>query len=595
MSKLKPRTHPDIYAHGGDEGLQFILPSDKRDGLEGGILRRDDQGHLVTMVGRGGTGKTILALQLMTQLLADAAEKYEGWPSDRKHGAFYFTLEATPFEIYNQLAQFSWGKRLLLGADPDSKDPLEVESAVASLRPKMSADRWSHSGLHVISIPSPAEDLTALILQVRQTIARELFEIGRLTAIGIDPLGGINLGIDLRNELSHLKNLATSHRTFVFLLTEDHIFEKRRSIEHYSQTVMHLRHDPRTQPYRKLYIQKSRGQRFRSGHHQFDLDPDFGVRVFPSVQAQSAFAHDEIDKKMLTSGEEPPSDPLTKHLFKMGKKPIFDEAIKPGSVIFLMGPPGTFKQVISTNFVQADTANLGLYISFKADIEAVRTVIRANSGEEGTEKVQPLDSRKPSATAVAQPGSTLFLDARNPLATPEEILSQVREAVMPKNQRFRRAVVWGLRRLNDMPNFAEGKAVQFLEALVTLLKSRGITSILVDWPDIEKASTLPVVDLSQYILLTRVCEGLESLNGDEKASEDLAKDIREIWSDDGDRAEHVALLRLQRTAKGFHRNLGVGFRRTGSKLELYRFEPGDFERFWFNVGIKWEKDPGLVH
>ena len=98
--------------------------------------------------------------------------------------------------------------------------------------------------------------------------------------------------------------------------------------------------------------------------------------------------------------------------------------------------------------------------------------------------------------------------------------------------KFRRAIIWGLRRLYDFPNFGETMTVQFLEALVTLLKSQKITSLLVDWPDLKRErSTLPIVDLCQYIFLSRVCYSKESPELAERRDE---KEIRKNSINFGD-------------------------------------------------------------
>lgn len=56
-----------LYADADDQGLSFILPSLKSD--QGGLACNKKHGHFSTLVGRGGSGKSILALQLATALL----------------------------------------------------------------------------------------------------------------------------------------------------------------------------------------------------------------------------------------------------------------------------------------------------------------------------------------------------------------------------------------------------------------------------------------------------------------------------------------------------------------------------------------------
>ena len=593
----EPLSPHRVFADADDEGFRFILPGETAEPAEsaersrGGLVRERGRGHFVTLVGRGGTGKSIFALQLLSQLLGTANGEvgdyhdysHDEWPptpaGHRHHAAFYFTLEASPAELVNQLHQFTWGKRVIGDYDQE---------------PDIHADQWCHNGLNIVAVPSPTLGLGSLNRHIRQTIARQLGSIGRLVAIVVDPMGGIALREDLRSELSHLKQLSDTHRTFLILLAEDYIFERERSIEHFSQSIVHLAHDPGGHPTRRLLVQKARGQRFRPGHHQFELYPDVGARVFPSIQAQSAYAHEELARLQAESRKQEESRPGSTALTATpllsfpsdDANPLQTYEVEPGSVVFLMGPPGTFKQEIASAF-SAQASRADLYISFKADFVAVR---KNRQGLGLKRAMRPFD--RLSGRPDPAPTETWFLDdARDPLSTPEEILTSVRRTI--ETHQFSRAVVWGLRRLADMPNFAGTTAVEFLEALVTLLKSQQITSLLVDWPDIEKASTLPIVDLSQHILLSRVCRSRDSLTEAEQKDKRLVTDLKELWQRK-EGAEHIAMLRVQRESGGFHRNKGSVFYRAGGSIGTFDLDQDDFDRFWLTCGVKWEQDPGLV-
>ena len=575
-----------IWADADDEGFKFLLPFDDLETAErgaqsndpqapppaqGGLCRHPEHGHLVTIVGRGGAGKSIFALQLVIELLR---KEYPESPNPKRllPGAFYFTLEAQREELKSQFSSFSWGR-------PKSTD--------GKARPWLDA-------LRIESLSSPIEDLNTLIQRIRHTVARELAEVNQVVAIVIDALGGIEISPELRYHLAQLKELAESHRTFVFLLTEDHIFQRFPEVEHYSQTVLHLVHDPVKEPPRRIYIQKARTQRFRAGIHMLRFDRDRGLQVYPSINARSAFAHDLLERyppsphaSFLFRHTNPAKDEKQAH-----PKDVVELASK-GAVIFLMGPPGTFKQTIATSFCAgAGIESSTLYVSFKADQDAVQ-----NAAPKGM-KVYPYNDKQKGDLSSA----TWFLDARSPIKTPEEILGDV-SMVLAKKEKISRAVVWGLRRLADMPFFAEGRSVQFLEALVTLLKARRITSLLVDWPDVERANTLPVVDLSHYILLTRQCKGRHEFPAKSRCDE--------IWeTKEVDRAEvrHAALLRVQRDVKQFHRNTGYLLQRIAldlpdtdgtrqsisSRPETVVTEKTDgFENLWDEAGREWERDPGL--
>jgi KaiC/GvpD/RAD55 family RecA-like ATPase len=617
----------NIYADAGDPGLSFILPSLNQD--EGGITRNSEEGHFGAIVGRGGSGKTVLALQIVTGLLnkadefdakmAHVAGKVHQPNSNHTHAAFYFSLEAHPKELKRQVEQFSWGyKRYFTHWDKKTAGSRAM------------GDGEYSNGLYLVSVPPPAESLNTLILKIRQTIAGELRRIKSPVAVVIDPMGAINAGDELRTSLVQLKELADMHRTFVFLLTEKFAFDRYTSIEHYSQSILHLEHDPGEQQHRRMYVQKARGQSFRSGYHYFELQRpqnpgslSEGIRIFPSVDAQSAHAHErlkDLQRKHSTPGEnEVAFLPDGKDHAFLGK-----EQIEAGSAVFLMGPPGTFKEHVAGEFARADGDGATIYISFKADMDAVQRVMQKERRRElrtksqkgdgnnpkleaAIEKKEAISIDSPDAREKALVATTYFYDARSPLLTPEEILFTVRKFISihslsdedkrrPGSVKLQRAVIWGLRRLYDFPNFKDD-IVRFLEALVTMLKSEQITTLVVDWPDKTSASTVPIVDLCQYIFLTRVCHTAESL---EDRNEGQQRLLERLWSD---KPRQVALLRAQRTKHGVHHSQGVVFKQRKDQqgtieqltVEKAIGEKGrDFENLWINAGMKWEADLSLL-
>lgn len=633
-----------LCADAGDEGFRFILfppdtvpeTSPRQGGIPnsdsdltttagahhppriaspagGGIFLRRGEGHLVTIVGPGGTGKSIFSLQLASSLLRKEEESATGNIETRPHAVFYFTLEARPGELFDQLRRLK--SDIQWRMEPAHPDPQITKVVCQSEKRKIE--------LQIIRVPSPARDISSVVQLVRQRISSALPKIGRIIAIVIDPLGGIKIEEDLCEGLILIRDLCHTHRTFLFLLAEHHLYSKHPEIEHYAETVIHLDHNPKIAPYRTLHIQKARHQRFYSGFHQLDLVKGEGLRVYPSLRAQSRAAH---SKRPNTTGANGATDLVveTEPFFsaKLCKRKGFNldsedflGTIQRGSVIFLMGPPGTFKQVIATAFAlstpppahaqssqnqDGDTKNV-LYVSFKADEDHVISVLNRLRGR--GQQHGNLDK-------------ILFLDKRNPIFTPEEILFHIWQELQ-NHKECRRAIIWGLRRLNDLPMFAGEKQVQFLEALVTLLTAQNITSLLVDWPDIESTSTLPIVDLSQYILLTRICRSRDRLSHTRNDASSKGKWFtqrrpkavgleRELWSED---KENVALVRVQRASLDFERRKGLIVSRLQKKVdrnlrtqeeeaspyfEVTQPPEEDFERIWDKAGIPWEVDPGLV-
>src|ERR1051325_2227092 len=192
-----------LFADANDDGIRFILqipPKNQVPGSvrEGGIIRYPDQGHFVTIAGRGGTAKSVLALQFLTALLEKSKSEHPA--------AFYFSLEASPKELATQLGHFRFGRRHFPATTVGGGDKSSARLTHDSL------DWESHGGLYIHAIPSPIEDLTVLIRQVRQNIARILSKtpFDDLVGIVIDPLGGVRSRETLRTELSSLKHLADS-------------------------------------------------------------------------------------------------------------------------------------------------------------------------------------------------------------------------------------------------------------------------------------------------------------------------------------------------------------------------------------------------
>jgi len=157
-----------LFADASNDGISFILQSPDLVPEKGGLIRDPEQGHLVTIAGRGGTGKSLLALQFLTDLLNQS----KGTPA-----AFYFTLEASPWELVRQLRDFKFGCRYSPCNEPSRSGRWRGDSDEPSFTNLTHESLYGRcKGLHIRAIPSPTEDLSVLIRQVRQTIADELAE-----------------------------------------------------------------------------------------------------------------------------------------------------------------------------------------------------------------------------------------------------------------------------------------------------------------------------------------------------------------------------------------------------------------------------------
>lgn len=248
-----------------------------------------------------------------------------------------------------------------------------------------------------------------------------------------------------------------------------------------------------------LEIKKARGQPHFIGKHDFDILPRKGIRVFPSLHARSQGIPrpERTDGGRLSPGRK-------KKTVAFGCK-VIDEAIKPGltegSTTLLWGPPGAYKTNLAANFLMhrepgTCPAPRALFVTFKIEPAAFLELLR----KEARQTSESLDDCVRRMEIV---------QARDPFELPTSVFTRIMEKIdQPSNgsQEIQRAVIFGLRRLSQLPAY-KGSEWQFLEVLVSFLHSKNILTLLVDWPETPTQEGPPIaIDLCANELRTRRTE-----------------------------------------------------------------------------------------
>ncbi|MBX9775149.1 MAG: AAA family ATPase [Xanthobacteraceae bacterium] len=289
-----PRAATDI------SGLDFAL---------GGGLARN---RLHLLEGSPGTGKTTIALQF---LRAGAAAGEAG---------IYVSLAETEDELRAGARSHGWVL----------DDKVEIFELVP---PESVLDPDQHQSL-----------LYSSDLELGETITRIFSAIERIKPqrVVIDSLSEIRLlaqsSLRYRRQILALKHYFAKHQSTVFMLDDLTTETTDRAVHSIAHSVIHL--DQLAPVYggerRRLRIVKCRGQAFRSGYHDFAIEPG-GVVVYPRLVA--AEHRTGFTGKLLKSG-----------IGAMDN--LLGGGIAAGSSTLVLGPAGTGKSVLLLQYVAAAVA-----------------------------------------------------------------------------------------------------------------------------------------------------------------------------------------------------------------------------------------------
>ena len=281
----------------GVEGLDAIL---------GGGL---PPGHLYLLEGTPGSGKTTLALQF---LLTGAANGFRG---------VYVTLSETRQELNEVAASHGW-----------SLDDIEII--------ELSPDAGTAAD-ETYTVFHPAE------LELQETMSAVLAAIDRSkpSLVVLDSLSEMRLlardPLRFRRQILALKHFFTGRASTVLLLDDKSGPEGDVQLHSLAHGVIVLEHVALEYgaERRRLQVTKLRGLRFWGGYHDFRIRTG-GIVVYPRVTPGKNTASPQV--RLIASG----SGPLDS---------LLGGGLQEGSSLLIMGPAGTGKSVLSTQYACAAT------------------------------------------------------------------------------------------------------------------------------------------------------------------------------------------------------------------------------------------------
>jgi len=266
--------------------------------------------HLYLVEGTPGTGKTTLALQF---LFAGAAKGQRG---------VYVTLSETKRELTEVAQSHGW-----------SLDGIEII--------ELSADETVPEE-EMYTVFHPAE------LELQQTMSAVLKAIERSqpALVVLDSLSEMRLlardPLRFRRQILALKQFFSRRETTVLLLDDKSGADgdiQLHSLAHGVIVLEHLALEYGAER-RRLQVTKLRGLRFWGGFHDFRIRTG-GVVVFPRVPIGEPRADQE--HRLVKSGSAQMDD-------------LLGGGIQEGSSMLIMGPAGTGKSVLSTQYACAAAA-----------------------------------------------------------------------------------------------------------------------------------------------------------------------------------------------------------------------------------------------
>ena len=279
------------------------------DDILGGGLARD---RLHLLEGSPGTGKTTIALQF---LLAGAEANEAG---------IYVSLAETEHELRDGARSHGW----TIGPKIEIFELVPPESVL---------DPDQHQSL-----------LYSSDLELGETVQRIFDCIERIKPkrIVIDSLSEIRLlaqsSLRYRRQILALKHYFAQHNSTVIMLDDLTTESTDRAVHSIAHSVIHL--DQLAPIYggerRRLRVVKCRGQSFRGGYHDFNIEAG-GVAVFPRLVAADHRAG--FSGQILHSG-----------IAQLDQ--LLGGGTSAGSSTLVIGPAGTGKSLLSLHYLAAAIA-----------------------------------------------------------------------------------------------------------------------------------------------------------------------------------------------------------------------------------------------
>jgi KaiC/GvpD/RAD55 family RecA-like ATPase len=359
----------------GIDGLDGILG--------GGIRYPDDAAVFLCLAGGPGTGKTLLALELVVR----------AWLADSENATFlYYSVEHTPDSIHKKLAyDFDWFRsRARIQAQPrevpnklvlHTDDPSHGQLVLTQARP---------AALQQKSARGTTVDIEWILAEIENYRMA-----GPVRMVVIDNVGLLLTDLEYFEKRAALletrRRLLENRIHGIFVMEEAHPRDLRLpSAEEFSTDLMvHLsfREEATDFKARALEISKARHQYYYRGVHHFSIagrgitrdvylgarnERGPGIHVYPSVAAQLSMARDQAQFTVPQRGDAAIDlgHPDLNGAFLRGTGP----ALRSSTV--LLAEPGTRATFLALRFLAAGlrAGERVLFVSTREDRDAIRRI-----------------------------------------------------------------------------------------------------------------------------------------------------------------------------------------------------------------------------
>ncbi|MFY9342995.1 MAG: ATPase domain-containing protein [Planctomycetota bacterium] len=359
----------------GIDGLDGILG--------GGIRYPDDAAAFVCLAGGPGTGKTLLALEMVVR----------AWLADQEGATFlYYSVEHTPDSIHKKLAfDFDWFRaKVAIAAAPREVPNKLVLTAGNGTRSQLVLTQARPAALQQKAARGTTVDIEWILAEIENHRMA-----GPVRLIVIDNVGLLLTDLEYfekRAALLETRRRLLEHRIHgIFVMEEAHPRDLRLpSAEEFSTDLMlHLsfREEATDFKARALEISKARHQYYYRGVHHFSIagrgitrdvylgarnERGPGIHVYPSVAAQLSMARDQAQFTV------PPRGDTAIDLGHADLNAAFLNGTGPASrsSTVLLAEPGTRATFLSLRFLAAGlrAGERVLFVSTREDRDAIRRI-----------------------------------------------------------------------------------------------------------------------------------------------------------------------------------------------------------------------------
>jgi len=466
-----------FYLDAGSREFRYLFHGD-------GIRVNPEEGTSILIEGTAGVGKTTVALQLATQAIR----------KNKNLKCLYYSFDQTGQEIENLIRSYQF---LIKAKIYRWEDQAAIQF---------------NEQFNIIEAINRDADVNRTLDAIRRHVG---FLKGQdqeqSNIIVLDSIGAIEELVEFeRKHVSRLVDEMKQFMAILILVRERYESGLVATSEYLTNVVIELKkqYSPENEmigisvPTTVIEIKKTRNQPSFRGPHEFEIkggrnyakssgkrkgkssvsnheDNMGGFFVYSSLKtveansfrddecvnntARACFGLPELDKGLSAKKEE--------------------AGILYGQSILLKGPPGNYKTDLGIQFLkQAFVSPQGekqrvLFISFKIDKAALQRIQIFENEEEKEKFLENLE----------------FIDARLPFKTPAMIMASIRKTIEReitgnKMHPIKRAVIFGVGMLEILPMFQKNP-LPFLQVLLNYFSCRGISSILIDWPQPDEERT----------------------------------------------------------------------------------------------------------